>query len=752
MKKTLISIFFIILIFIAVSISRKFFVSNRVDSAEEFIIIGAGVHILEQPSVRSRKIGLLRFGQTIYKPERKCDSEGNVWYRVLCDDNCYEKYEVDEDRHMNQGWVSGKYLSPYKDSDRDAIILKICENKFNQSVSFGDLVELKNFIDEIIQDVSDVKITSNLVELRNSVLDKSLQLITDDKRNTSPYKEWFERYNQEYKETNSSSSTYGANSPVISNVKGGVNIIYGADEKQKIRVTYYRLKGSAADFLVKGLLSPEWEKILGGQQEIMNNKVLRKVKEVLNMFSMEPIGDWMGTGDRKLKNDLHGYAEKINYKGNVFDDKTGLWNSYLGGIGSFSVEFPDKEGMNTVINTDNWPSDYQLFYSCWENKFGERGESYPVVWKYLTKKDIDSYNSNIQKYFKYIESSSNTSIGGHSMTRGDYNNMIIKPIKKLTNKKFPKDFLIVYGNEAIHGGWEWIFTLRGIELEIAVIENISNNAISIANITYSELVDDQLVAYDAVSRLIDDEQLKSTVISNTNMLSQKEKIIVPLRISFVNNFNRLNCKQPSLNEGKVFLMNGVEADNKTPKKIYKKREAMSENVYPEITERYNYGTSWKLHSLDIDGKSAEIRQATFNQFSLYFGNEKGSCPFVYTKEDGTGLWRSQGHMLLGATSKELMRDDVEILSEFSGILKIQENEDEISFIEDIYIEEVDKNKKKIIHYPENSSRSFEVVRGKPKILKFGMGTPEPQSVFHLHMKGYYLPFSRIKFDQIFLEN
>ncbi len=78
---------------------------------------------------------------------------------------------------------------------------------------------------------------------------------------------------------------------------------------------------------------------------------------------------------------------------------------------------------------------------------------------------------------------------------------------------------------------------------MVVIENISKNAISITNLTYSGLVDDQLVAYDAVSRLIDNEQLKSTAISNTNIPSQKEKILVPLRISFVNNFNRLNCKQ-----------------------------------------------------------------------------------------------------------------------------------------------------------------------------------------------------------------
>ncbi len=51
--------------------------------------------------------------------KEKYDSEGNVWYRVLFDDNYYEKYVFDKDGHMNQGWVSGKYLSPYKDKDSD---------------------------------------------------------------------------------------------------------------------------------------------------------------------------------------------------------------------------------------------------------------------------------------------------------------------------------------------------------------------------------------------------------------------------------------------------------------------------------------------------------------------------------------------------------------------------------------------------------------------------------------------------------
>lgn len=722
---------------------------------KQYISIGAGVSLREQPNVNSKRIGLIQFGDIFYSyGSVEKDDNDNVWYKVA-------------PPYLTSGWIYSKFALPFIPEKKNSIYLKISQEKFKRSKNnFGDLVELKEFIDEILFGIDDERIIDELEELRNDVLQRSIEIIPKNKKDKTPYKEWLLKHDCMVSDGNlyleeTDYTTHGDNSPIISNIEGGVNIIYGEKNNKKIRITYYRLKGVSADFLVKGMLSPEWEKILGGQQDIINNKVLKNARKILSMFSMAPYGHKMYVHSNRgrridLTNDIHAYAKNLKYNENVFFDETGKWDFYLQGREDYFVEYPDKEGMKVILDTERWPKDYHLFYSCYINNFGEQENVRPIIWKYLTRRDLENYYKNIEEYVDYIYDNYNvTSVRSGSLKAEReyirYNSSLIKPLKNLTRNSFPEDFIVVYGFEGPHGGWELVFNPREIEVEIAVVENIYNRAIGIKNLRYSELNEYRLLPHDMVSKKLQHEKEKLTPISVTGILAAGEKIVIPLRLSFVNSFDLPKCQRPPNRDESIFLMNGVESDNSTPMKIYKRREAMSDNTYPSITKRYNYGPSWMLLALEVDSAPSKIRKANFNQFTLHLSNEKGSCPFIYSKDIITGLWRSQGHMLLGATSVEAMRKDKIRLENFTGLLKISENEDEIAFIKEIYVEEVNKASKSITHHhPADIASPIEVIRGKPKILHF-ITNPSSNSEFYLNMKGYYIPFSHIKFHKEFYD-
>lgn len=316
----------------------------------------------------------------------------------------------------------------------------------------------------------------------------------------------------------------------------------------------------------------------------------------------------------------------IKYKGSPNN-----WNLYLGGNPSLTVEYPDKNAINTILNTDNIPDDYNLFYICFKDKFGEQGESYPIIWKYLTRKDLDNYYEKIKEYLNYIKTTNNVSTGGSNrgLNYDQYNEYLVKPIQYITKNNFPIDFIIISGNEAVHGGWEITFALRNIEIEIAVIENISRSAIQIDKLRYSEISDSKLIPYEVISSKLRSKEIKTASISNSGLLSANEKIIIPLRLSFVNNFNPTKCERPEFKDDKVFLMDAYEGDNSTIRKVYKKRDVMMRNISPSITKRYSYGSSWLLHSLEVDSNLSKIRQAnTINLLCIFLMKKEAVHLFI----------------------------------------------------------------------------------------------------------------------------
>src|SRR4051794_34276033 len=88
--------------------------------------------------------------------------------------------------------------------------------------------------------------------------------------------------------------TTGDCSPAVAQVSGSVNITCNSANTTThgpiFSVTYYRVQRSGVDFLLDGLLSPEWEKLLGGQQAIVKNAILHTAHSFLESYGTSPAG------------------------------------------------------------------------------------------------------------------------------------------------------------------------------------------------------------------------------------------------------------------------------------------------------------------------------------------------------------------------------------------------------------------------------------------------------------------------------
>jgi serine/threonine protein kinase len=142
------------------------------------IMTGAGVRLRLLPKKRSKRGTLLTIGTILFELE-STRKNGEIWYRV-------ETYDYD------MGWVYGGYTLPLEPEKRAQAYIEVANRKLNNNrSSFGDLVELCNFI----------KRASNEVELESAVelkwlyllaLQRSLDKIPSYQQHEERYANWID--------------------------------------------------------------------------------------------------------------------------------------------------------------------------------------------------------------------------------------------------------------------------------------------------------------------------------------------------------------------------------------------------------------------------------------------------------------------------------------------------------------------------------------------------------------------------------
>lgn len=505
----------------------------------------------------------------------------------------------------------------------------------------------------------------------------------------------------------------------------------------RIRATYWRMGGMTPEFLVRGLLSDEWEKILGGPQDIVNNEVLDQLREVVERFSASPYGNLLWAGDQKVEFD--DYARMIGREppsASLWEKRPvpGYWRVYQGGQGEQSFVVPDVPAVRATLHTDEWPPGYGFYFS--------RG--FPVSWRYLNVQDITRYEQGISRYYDAIGGRCGGCFG--PPTDWNFAQPALRGLAYIGRDGLPAGFMVVRGKAGGHGGWGLETVTRDIELEALALENVLGRTVELGDARVSVSPSRGLTAYSPAQSVGRTRELR---LFPPGLLRPGETIIVPLKINFV----RLG-KQPRDGEAEGSLEDAKAGTSRFVKRtergfsifgwrgeflFRKSATALKATSVPKEPERFSYGPTWSVLGLEVNGSYEPVRRVDWERFTLYLGNEKGSCPFVYTRDSSQDVWVSEGHILLGATSPEATRTDTIDLDRFDGSIQIRENEDEVAIIRHA---EVRLLRDGVVLATQ--ALDFEpeavVARGAPLEIGFELPAIEYDAA-RLSVSGYYLPFS-----------
>ncbi len=141
----------------------------------------------------------------------------------------------------------------------------------------------------------------------------------------------------------------------------------------------------------------------------------------------------------------------------------------------------------------------------------------------------------------------------------------------------------------------------------------------------------------------------------------------------------------------------------------------------------------------------------FYRVNVFYGGL--ACPYVYSREVHTNIWRFETPILVDLRSETLKAEDTRRLKKFDGDLLIAEREPETSFIDQIFVTVVQKDGKIIrlnpsdpISQPSEGKPLITLPQGHSRIIHFidaNKIVVDPIA-YYVTAVGYYVPYKHYK--------
>lgn len=151
--------------------------------ARKLIVTAAGARLRERPETAAAEAGRLQLGAVVDELERSAEksrvgSSEEFWHLVSAPGGA-------------RGWVFGGLIAPYDPARRDAVYLKLTNDRLaNTSATFADLSELVRFLDRATREVKTRDALAELELSRLVALARSLAAMPFEQLNGQPYKSW----------------------------------------------------------------------------------------------------------------------------------------------------------------------------------------------------------------------------------------------------------------------------------------------------------------------------------------------------------------------------------------------------------------------------------------------------------------------------------------------------------------------------------------------------------------------------------
>jgi hypothetical protein len=481
----------------------------------------------------------------------------------------------------------------------------------------------------------------------------------------------------------------------------------GADKNSPaLRVTFYRLDEALAGSLVKTAI-PEIEEIMG-RLTIIDNDVSKIAHTLFDSYGSHNTYDFTAAnftwtlrisddgnlGAANAEDDDAGPSPRSRKKPPRPTKVRDVWYLLRGDHSLTSKQIVMSAPTVTILNTDHWPDKpYKLFYDA--------GCPAPyiactTVWRYIAPPDFDLILNDIREYVRRADQKLKRTASFDKIIP-DYQKSL-DLYRYLAQQGWPEDFLAVYtkiGLEECTGDvWSFTYGGRPLTLDVAILENISDQPIRIEDFIGSRNTSQNIRPVSAAGA---GENAGSIGLAAAN-LDAGAKLALPLRITFAHTGDEwtLDSAEEMYNtirssKQQVFDL-GIGKTN--PRNIRKTRDSFKEPEVPTASD-YLYGPAMSLSGLVIDGKTYSIPNSanpaspndapTSNNLSFFVevGPADGSCPVLFSWNEDAKSWISLGKILHRARGSENEMAETIKLPAFQSHFRLAETELEASFIKSI---------------------------------------------------------------------
>jgi len=464
--------------------------------------------------------------------------------------------------------------------------------------------------------------------------------------------------------------------------------ITGADTR--IRVAYYEIFGHALNFLLRGEVSPAWERVLGGQPYIVRNSTWTFLDDISTRFTA-PFTDEFFTADPEdtdaPDNDKElGVLYKKNSNKRFF---VGSWRPRL----LFDTNADEADFKSITEGSAHWAVD----------RTDSDGNPSTFFWRDAARDDLSSFDEEDEPWVKFYEF--------------------------LMDHDAPKHFSPIAIYHDLCGGWRKKLLFREMRLRVVVFENLSNEPIRLTSVAARSVARVQIR-----SEAQDEEAHSKAALASEALfpepLAKSEKLLLPLQLVLAHDktesarfpFSSLVAESSKhewigkIDPSRTYRLR-QDVEGEPPVSIAGARLRDYAAVpRPGLDQVFVIGPSVTVDSVSIDNVPQTVRQAGRQPLFLRSGAAGGSCPIVYT-HDKSGKWRRQGTILYGLKRPELAGRSRRKLHDFDGTVLIREEEPEASHINAVWIEAVQQDGTTTILRPK--SDNLRAVDGQVVTIKPG---------------------------------
>jgi hypothetical protein len=519
----------------------------------------------------------------------------------------------------------------------------------------------------------------------------------------------------------------------------------------KIRIRYFWLNPGSVSLLLSGKVVGDFAKVVGEKPYVLPNRVTDELSHIIKHF-----------GFYLSRNKDKGASISVeNPDGKGVNDQKPL-NGFLRQVGQLQalnnigqIPFPDVDAYLHLKTNKDFPENYSMCYLA-------PSLDGTLLWRYLSKADLDSYESNTARLRDLILS---------RKINFDSNNFSFRNIKKrkanlrypqappsiaalryFTRAGVPDDFLIAnaVANPIVmedgcvtRRGLDFVISSPDIYVLVAVIENSSESeSLPISKIKGMQIDTDRL-------RVPESDGNWKPIEFNfpIGQIKRNETIVVPLEIEFRDD----NFPRDIGTEDQAELFQTIQADSRREfiglnwdgNVVQKKAKEAFKSPEWSHPIKYTYGPRIKLTAALSRDAYVKLREFDPNNTYMYFGYVGGTCPSVYVRVDSDSPAKPYGHVLIGAGGKAQSKLDEIVLDGPAESIEIVEEEPEITTIKRLRFFVFDQSGRENLVLELRDQR---VLPGIP--LRIAFPELRTTSGVRMEIEGYYEPLRNLLFSKM----